>query len=105
MNYYTLGFIFCIICESHIYNFKSTTNQLIRDTQKLPLNNHKSDSPFPCMILINELYLNTLTENCSSTTMLFENPPQTMVSGDQYGDASGGLGFESTQHHSRPGFT
>ena len=57
------------------------------------------------MVLINEKYLNTLIENCSSTTMLFKNPPQTMVSDDQYGDASGGLGFESTQHHSRPEFT
>ena len=36
--------------------------------------------------------------------MLFKNPPQTMVSDNQYGDASGGLGLEST-HHSRPGFT
>lgn len=37
--------------------------------------------------------------------MLFKNPPQAMVSDDQYGDASGSLGFESTQHHFRPRFT
>ena len=37
--------------------------------------------------------------------MLFKNPPQAMVSDDRYGDASGALGFESTQHHSHLGFT